>query len=112
MENHCCRLHLFALTHLDLAAVGGLLVDSFAIGEAELGVLEGRGGAQGELVAVLDQLDDGRNGVAHLAGHQTHACNTRPDKRSDEVEPIIDPHVQSGRRNTPCSPSQLPGTFD
>ena len=85
-NNETPLLLFIALTDLDLAAVGGLLVDSFTIGEAELGVLEGGGGAQGELVAVLDQLDDGRDGVAHLAGHQTHACNTRPDKRS-EVEP-------------------------
>lgn len=54
---------------LDLASVDGFLLELLAELELDGGVLEGRGGVEGVLVALLDQFDRRRDAVAELAEH-------------------------------------------
>lgn len=59
---------------LDLATVGGFLVELLAQFELDLRALESAGGQKGVDVSVLGQRDDRADSSAHFPRDEAHAC--------------------------------------
>lgn len=72
---------------LDLAAIDGFLLELLAELELDGGVLEGRGGVEGVLIALLDQFDRWRDAVAELAEHHADTC-VEGEERDDKISVV------------------------